>query len=225
MKNINYRILDSEFVNFRAVKTESGRFLEGYASVFNQRSKPILENGKVFYEIIAPGAFDEVLATKPDVKLNYNHSRDGILARTKSGTLELSVDDYGLKFRASVPNTTLGNDVYEMVSRMDLFENSFAFFVRKGDDVWTVDEQGNNIRTILRISRLIDVSVVTDGAYANTLIEARDNENRKTITITICDDEEDPEEVLPEPEIESIVESISTDSSTGEDVEEAGCKK
>jgi uncharacterized protein len=172
---VNNRILDPEFVNFRAISNEEGRFFEGYASIFNHKSKPILENGKLFYEIIDRNAFDEVLSDKPDVKLTYNHERNSLLARTRSKTLELSTDDYGLKFRASVPNTTLGNDIYELVTRQDLFENSFAFYVRKGDDVWTTDDEGNNLRTVLKVSRLVDVSIVGDGAYADTTLNARED--------------------------------------------------
>lgn len=195
-RQINYRQLSPEFVEFRAISEDGKRYLQGYASVFNQRSKPILENGKLFYEIIDPRAFDDVLKSENlDVKLNFNHERGRVMARTISGTLKLSTDEKGLLFRAEVPNVSYANDVYELVSRGDLFENSFAFIVRKGDDVWTKDNQGNDIRTINRVAKLIDVSVVVDGAYANTEVSARKDERGKTITITINDDEsEDPED-------------------------------
>lgn len=166
-----------EPTSFRALEENGERYLEGYASIFNQRSKPIFENNRLFYEVISRSAFDEVLQREDlNVVLTFNHERDKFLARTKSGTLELSTDEIGLRFRARVPNTTLGNDVYELVSRGDIFECSFAFIVRKGDDDWTKDEEGNNIRTINRITKLYDVSVVVDGAYANTDVYARDNE-------------------------------------------------
>lgn len=193
MKNISIRQLEGDLASFRALEEDKGRFIEGYASVFNHRSKPIFENGKLFYEVIARNAFDEALAAKQDVKFRFNHLRDSILARTRSKTLELSTDDNGLKYRASVPNTTLGNDVYEQIQRGDIFENSFAFIVRKGDDVWSIDNEGNNIRTVNKVSALIDVSLVIDGAYSETTVSARNDERKTTVTITFEDDETDVE--------------------------------
>lgn len=205
-KTLSYRTLDSDTINFRALEEDGSRLFVGYASLFNVRSKLIIENGRSFYEVIRAGAFDEILATNPDVRLNYNHQRTALLARTKSKTLNLSVDETGLLFRGSVPNTTLGNDLYEMVGRQDIFECSFAFGVRKGDDEWSVDTEGNEIRTINKISFLYDVSLVVDGAYANTTVSAR--EDNRAITITIEIEEEDPETEPEEPEVE--------DPSTGE---------
>ena len=125
------RNLSPEQVSFRAFEDNGERYLEGYASVFNQRSKIIFENNRLFYEVINRNAFDDVLQSSDlNVILTFNHDRGRVMARTKSGALELSTDDYGLKYKAKVPNTTLGNDVYELVSRGDLFENSFAFAVK-----------------------------------------------------------------------------------------------
>lgn len=199
MKKI-LRNLESEQVSFRAFEENGERYLEGYASVFEQRSKPIFENNRLFYEVIGRSAFDEALQREDlNVVLTFNHQRDKVIARTKSGTLQLSTDEIGLRFRARVPNTTLGNDIYELVSRGDLFENSFAFIVRKGDDEWTTDEQGNNIRTINRITKLYDVSVVVDGAYANTSVFARDEDETE-------EQEENSEEQVVEETEELVVE-------------------
>ena len=60
--NILYRQLDTEDTQFRAIAEGNKRYLEGYASVFNSRSKPIYENGRLFYEVIDPHAFDELLS-------------------------------------------------------------------------------------------------------------------------------------------------------------------
>lgn len=171
------RDLVPEQLSFRAVEEDGKRYLEGYASVFGKRSKPIYEDGKLFYEIIDRSAFDEVLAQEDlNVKLVFNHNGRDLLGRTKSGTLDLSTDETGLKFRALVPQTTLGNDVYELVSRGDLAECSFAFAIKKGDDVWTRDDNGDNVRTINKVARLYDVAIVVDGAYANTDVFARQNQ-------------------------------------------------
>jgi len=209
MKKI-LRNLESEQVSFRAFEENGERYLEGYASVFEQRSKPIFENNRLFYEVIGRSAFDEALQREDlNVVLTFNHQRDKVIARTKSGTLQLSTDEIGLRFRATVPNTTLGNDIYELVSRGDLFENSFAFIVRKGDDEWTTDEQGNNIRTINRITKLYDVSVVVDGAYTNTDVFARDEDET----------EEQQEEKSEEQVVEETEELVVEENSQKEELE------
>ena len=204
----------TEETSFRAIEEEGKRYLEGYASVFQQKSKLIFEHGKFFYEVIDPRAFNEVLNDpKLDVYLTFNHSRDKVIARTTSGTLQLSTDQKGLKFRAELPNVSYALDAYELVKRGDLFENSFAFVVKSGDEEWTKDSEGNNIRVVKKVSRLIDVSVVTSGAYENTTISARGTDIKlkrgQTITITIDDDEKDDpiDEPEEEPEEEVVLES------------------
>jgi HK97 family phage prohead protease len=233
-KNIEYRTVDPVFTSFRAVEEDGKKFLEGYGSVFNQRSKLIYEHGKFFFEIIDPKAFDEVLRDESlDVYLTLNHSRDKVIARTISGTLTLTTDEKGLLFRAEMPNVSYANDTYELVSRGDLFENSFAFVVNRNDEEWTKDKDGNNIRFIKKVSKLIDVSVVTNGAYANTTVSARqiqlDNRGQ-TITITINDTEDEPEdepqETVALPEDPSTNEdALTADSSTNEEEDKEKSRK
>lgn len=207
----------NEQTSFRAVQEGDKKYLIGYAAVFNQRSKLIFENNRFFYELIDSKAFDNVLADeKLDVYLTFNHSRDKVIARTISNTLQLSIDDKGLLFKAEIPNVSYANDVYELVSRGDLFENSFGFATKRGDDEWSKDEDGNNIRLIKNISKLIDCSVVVSWAYENTTISARNTEieleRGKTITITISDNEEEiPEEKpLENSNLEIKIEDPST---------------
>jgi HK97 family phage prohead protease len=54
-----------------------------------------------------------------DVIMVFNHDISGVLARTTSGTLKLSVDDTGLRFEFEAPETTLGNDMLELVGRRE----------------------------------------------------------------------------------------------------------
>ena len=152
-------------------KLESGqRYFEGYAAVFDQDSKLMTEGGRIFYETIERGAFDKVLQTDPDVVLTINHDKSKLLARTKSGTLTLFVDDVGLRYKATVPNTTDGNDAYEMVSRGDLYESSFKFGLRPSKDAtWNMDANKKVWkRSVSNIPLIKDVAIVTEGAYANT---------------------------------------------------------
>src|SRR5208282_1875589 len=75
--------------------------IEGYAARFNQQSKDL--GG--FRETVAPGAFTNALASNPDIRCLYNHDANRVLGRTTSGTLTLSQDENGLKFRCQLdPN-------------------------------------------------------------------------------------------------------------------------
>ena len=173
-ENIEYRYFPMTIAECRISEQDDQKFLEGYASVFSQRSKMLFENGRLFQEVISENAFDRVLQDETlDVPMTYNHNRGQLLGRTRSGTLELSKDEKGLRYRVSIPNTATGNEVYELTKRNDLFESSFAFIVTKEDESWSKDAEGNAIRTINNVQRLVDVAVCINGAYANTDVAAR----------------------------------------------------
>jgi len=164
-------------IKIRSITNEAGvdeSYIEFYAAVFNQRSKLLFENNKYFYEIIERGAFTELLAKDNlNVKAVINHDDNKLLGRTKSGTLQLEEDDYGLKAIVKVGKTTLWNDTLEQIERGDLFESSFKFKNNKSDESIRRDENGDLVKTIRKISGLYDVSIVNDAAYSNTNINAR----------------------------------------------------
>src|SRR5690606_16750974 len=115
---------------------------------------------------------DEVLESDTlDVILTYQHNIDEPLARLNVAkgvqTLILEVDEYGLKFRAILNNTTVANDTFERVKNGECFECSFIFTVSSEGEKWVIEE-GENIRYINKVSGLYDVAVVVDGAYSNT---------------------------------------------------------
>jgi HK97 family phage prohead protease len=140
-----------------------GRTLAGYAAVYGQDSREIVEGGRKFVERIAPGAFNETLSSGSDVKLYYNHDASMPLARTRSGTLTLKSDRNGLAFTASLPETTLGNDVRALIERGDLSgEMSFGFIV--SEDSWNK----NRTERLVKRAQLIEVSIVQDAAYPQT---------------------------------------------------------
>src|SRR5688572_23092084 len=84
----------------------SGRKLEGYAAVFEQRA-----NVADFSETVARGAFTETLRSGRDVLALVDHDPHRLLGRTKNGTLRLAEDTRGLSFSIDVPDTQLGRDV------------------------------------------------------------------------------------------------------------------
>jgi len=178
---------NKESVSIRSDEN-GGYTVEGWASVFNHRSRLIAEGGKVFYETINPQAFDEVLRSDNlNVIANFQHKDENMLARTKSGTLALEVDDYGLRYSFVPPNTSLGNDIVEWLQRGDITESSFRFSVKPSDIVWGRAEDGILTREIMKVSGLYDVALVLTGAFSNTDVslrgldefEAKEAEERK----------------------------------------------
>jgi len=146
-----------------AEQSIDGRKLAGYAAVYGQDSREIVENGRKFVERIAPGAFNETLSSGADVKLFYNHDASMPLARTRSGTLKLRSDRNGLAFEATLPETTLGNDVRALLERGDLSgEMSFGFYV--SEDSWNKDRS----QRLVKRAQLVEVSIVQDAAYPQT---------------------------------------------------------
>ena len=138
----------------------------GHASVYNTMSEDL--GG--FREIIAPGAFDDVLEN--DVRALINHDGNLILARTTSGTLALSTDEKGLRYEFEMPETSYGKDLAVSMKRGDITQSSFAFTV--ADDSWETRD-GMDVRTINKVKRLFDVSTVTYPAYpdADNLVIAQ----------------------------------------------------
>lgn len=173
MNNIEIRSFDVEFRN-----DPDSRYIEGYGSVFNKRS---LDFGG-WIEIIAPGAFDGVIE-ESDVKCYLDHNPNrGILARSKngSGSLSLKIDETGLNYSFDAPKTALGDEVVEGLKRGDYSQSSFAFTVK--DQVWTKEDDGTILRTIVKVERLYDVSIVADPAYPDTSVALRSfNEFTKSL--------------------------------------------
>ena len=153
-----------------------GRTIVGYAAKFERWSEPIMG---WFKEQIARDAFSECDVT--DVIMCFNHNIDSILARTTSGTLTLLTDDEGLRFEFEAPATTMGNDMLELVRRGDISKCSFKFTVE--EDEWRYADKENKLeydeRTIRKIGKLYDVSLVVYPAYSDTEAGVRHLEERK----------------------------------------------
>jgi hypothetical protein len=163
----------------------AGKTLSGYAVLWDTPSVTIHERGRTFVETIKRGAFDRSLAEgKTDVKLLYQHQGSQILARTRNDSLRLSQDERGLKFEATLPDTTLGSDVRELLTSGTLSgEMSFGFSAVK--DSWT---QGNSRREVLQAD-LFELSVVIDAAYPQTSAALRsqgDDNWADQLRIRIC---------------------------------------
>ena len=96
--------------------------VEGYAVVFESPET------YDYTEVIDEHALDET--DMSDVVLRYNHNDSFmVLARTRNKSLQLTVDDKGLKIRAALIDTTQNRDIYKMIQSGLLDKMSFAFLV------------------------------------------------------------------------------------------------
>lgn len=161
----NERIFTAVPVEVRASATGISRSIGGYAAVFNRYS----DNLGGFVERIAPSFFNKSRADGwPDVIARYNHDDAYLLGATRSGTLQLSIDETGLNYTVALPEAR--NDVLELVTRGDIGKSSFAF--QTFEDDWGVSEQGYPSRTLVS-GRLVDVAPVNTPAYRDSSVGLR----------------------------------------------------
>ncbi|MGV7699684.1 HK97 family phage prohead protease, partial [Mycobacterium kansasii] len=70
----------------------------------------------------------------------FNHDQNQVLGRTGIN-LQLSVDDTGLKYTLTPPDTQLGRDLLENIRQGIISQSSFAFTIPDDTDAqkWTRD--------------------------------------------------------------------------------------
>ena len=156
---------------------EDGRTIEGYAIVFGVRSNVMYdwEEGRKFVEVIERSAVTDELLNSCDIRALVEHNNQRLLARSNKGkgTLQLDIDDHGLKYRFVSPNTTHGNDIVEMVKRGDISGSSFAFRSSQENVRWEKESTGLWLRTVKGIEYIRDVTMTADPAYSQTEVTVR----------------------------------------------------
>jgi len=144
--------------------------LGGYAVRFGSPSEPLVgKDGATFVEVIERQALSR-LAERRDCKALVGHDASRVVGSTKAGTLTLTVDDVGLRFRLHPPNSPDGHSLVEAVKRHDLDGVSIGF--RALRDEWRTGSPP--VRRLTDID-LFEVSFVCWPAYreAGVQIEAR----------------------------------------------------
>ena len=158
-------IKERRLTEVRALEDTEKMIVEGYAVVFDS----VADLGW-YKEVIDRNAFNG--CDMSDVCLKYNHE-DNILimARTRNNSLQLIIDDKGLRIRAELIDTQNNKDIYKMIKAGLLDKMSFAFTVSNEDIDYETDT-----RRITGIDKIYDVSVVNVPAYNTTEIYARNKE-------------------------------------------------
>lgn len=154
-------------------KDDGTATIEGYAAVFD--SETVIGNNW-WIESIARGAIKD--SALEDVVLLVNHDDSKIaLARSRknnaSSTLQLIVDDKGLKIKANldIANNSEAKNLFSAVKRGDITGMSFMFQVAANE--WSDIQEETPKRKITEISRVYEVSAVNFPAYQDTEIYAR----------------------------------------------------
>lgn len=159
-------IKERRLTELRAFEEQEEMIVEGYAVVFNS-----MTNLGWFNEVIDKNALSN--CDMQDVCMKYNHlDTYPIMARTRNNSLELIVDDKGLKIRAKLANTQANRDIYTLIQEGTLDKMSYAFTVAKEE--WDYE---TDTRKVLEIDKLYDVAVVDVPAYDSTEIYARSKED------------------------------------------------
>lgn len=167
-RNFELRALQRDEEN-----TEEKKIVRGYASTFDEPYTLYQDDDLIITEKVDRHAFDE--ADMDDVIFQYNHE-GRVFARIRNNTLEVSTDDKGLAIEANLGETEIGRQLYEEIKGGYTDKMSFGF--RVSEDKWedTTDHESGKViseRTIMRISKVYDVSAVSLPANDGTEISVR----------------------------------------------------
>ena len=150
--------IEKRFCELRA----EGRTLSGEALVYGDRA--VFPWGE---ETIQSGAF----APLGDVILNRQHERVIPLARTGGGGLTLQDSPEALRILATLPDTPSANETLTLIREKILRGLSIEFHA-------TAERQSGDLR-IIEKARLVGVGVVDSGQYPQSLVSARQREERQ----------------------------------------------
>lgn len=168
-----YRRIDVADLEIRKGEADDEMIVEGYATTFGNEYL-LWDDGEYrVVESIDPGAFEK--ADMSDVIMQYDH-QGRVFARNRNNTLELTVDDHGLKIRAYLGGTELGRQLYEEISKGYTDRMSWGFTVAKDEKKEVSDKENKKTtvhRKITQIKKIYDVSAVSLPANDATEISAR----------------------------------------------------
>ena len=159
---------ETRHIEIRTEQSESNDMvITGTPIVFNTPTE-INDPMGGYTEVIQRNALDGVDLNDTRLLVNHEYSRIP-LAKTPK-TMELWTDNEGLQMRAVLPDTEEGRSVYTAVSRGDMSGMSFSFTCDKAGSHYNVEKR---TRTISRIKKLYECSIVNFPAYQTASVEAR----------------------------------------------------
>ncbi|HDR4436156.1 peptidase U35 [Bacillus thuringiensis serovar brasilensis] len=175
-------------IEVREVNEDDGKRTISGSIKYNNESAEMRDWwGDTFVEEIAEGAFDESLKVRDVVGL-WSHDTSQVLGNTKSKTLRIENDKKELRFELDIPNTTVGNDAWELIKRGDVDGVSFGMKVTK--DKWSSEERENGKlykRSILN-AELYEISPVAFPAYPTNEVSVRSLDDFKAGEKRVADE-------------------------------------
>ena len=172
VKDREYRLINVADLEVRE-EQDGKKIVEGYATVFDVEYRLW---GDALYEVLESvdrHAFDH--ADMADVIMQYDHE-GRVFARKSNGTLEIHMDAHGMKIRADLGGTEIGQQLYQEILGGYTTKMSFGFTVKKAERREERDEETGKVtvhRKIMEIRKLYDVSAVSLPANDATEISAR----------------------------------------------------
>lgn len=156
--------INREYRSLALIEETEDYIIEGYATTF-ERYELYEYDGIKYYEEIDRNAFDG--ADFSDVIMQYDHNGK-VFARTSNGTLQLSIDDKGLRVRADLSKSQSAKELYEEIKNGLITKMSWAFSV--GEESYSKETR---TRKFLKVKKIYDVSAVSIPANQDTSINAR----------------------------------------------------
>jgi len=117
-----------------------------------------------FVEVVERRALAKTIGDKINVVSRMEHHPEWLLGDVESGTLRLSNEARGLHYEVDLPNTTAGNDCYELVRTGRIRHSSMGF--QSFEDEFHRD--GSLLVRHLVSIRLTEVSPTAQPAYPDT---------------------------------------------------------
>ena len=158
---------------FRTREDGEEKRIEGYFAVFNSNYQIAPDMS----ESVAPGAFTETL--DGDIRALIDHETMYVLGRTTAGTLEIREDEHGLWGSVLInPNDQDAMNLWHRVQRGDVNQCSFGFDIESEETDFLED---GSIHWTIKSVKLYEVSVCTFPAYAETSVEARQEDKAQIL--------------------------------------------
>lgn len=164
---------DIDLSQFECRTLENGQdVVEGYATTWDEYL--LWDDGEYrMYERFDPHAYDE--CDLSDVILQLNHE-GRVYARGGNKTLTVGPDEKGLHIAAYLGGTETGRQIREEIDGGYLTKMSQGFRVKQDKREIIEDRENGRVdihRTVLKVEKLYDVSVVSLPANDATSISAR----------------------------------------------------
>lgn len=158
-KHNNHEYFSIQAEKFETVKSSDNKMtIKGLAIVYNKLS----DDRGGWYVRIAPNS----IKWNSDVFCLYNHNYDYVIGSTKNNTLRMTDTQEGIVIEVELPNTSIGRDVYELVSNGYISGASFGCIPLKKNQINEKD------RTIEEYTEVLvdEITITPIPAFSSTNI-------------------------------------------------------